>query len=508
VFGNAVDGFVEAVAEETATPLDLAAVAALGVCSTVIAGSVVVEADKGWREPVNLYLIGLASPGEGKTPVVSRCAHVLEAIEQSRRDSLLPAIIDAETRKRVAEGRRKRAEESAAKANHTDRLEAEEEAFSAAQEAAKIVVPAVPRVFTREATPEALVKMLGEQAGRVGVVTDEGVEFFELAARYSASGKGNFGVYLAGHDGGRYVSDRASRESIVVEAATLTVALFAQPVVLADLGKDRQARGRGLLARFLWSMPGTMVGRRPIRRDAVSVDLLEAWQERITALAAEAADTRDGPVALHLDLPARRLFDQWREAHEPRLTAGTGDLSSIVDWGSKLPGQVLRLAGNLHALRTGTIQGTISLDTMAAALSLGAYFTDHARIVFGVMGADAGMEDAGAVLRWLRDHEATDTTTRDVYTSKDWDSDRARSALAALEEYGWVRLEERPPGPGRFAERWSVHPEIRSTMEHNPSGVPIVRHSAPVIPVSGYSDLEDTVFCDGENEFVQDGEVR
>jgi len=512
VLGDAVDGFVRAVSEETATPPDLAALAALGVCSTVIAGSVVVEADAGWRESVNLYLIGLASPGEGKTPVVGRCARVLDVIEKDRREQLLPEIVNAEALKRMAEGRRKRAEDIAAKSGHADRLEAEEDALDAAREAAKVIVPSVPRVYTREATPEALVKMLGDQGGRVGVVTDEGVEFFELAARYSGTGKGNLGVYLSGHDGGRYISDRAGRDPIVIDAATLTVALFAQPVVLADLGKDRQARGRGLLARFLWSMPGTMVGNRPIYREAVSVELLESWEQRIVALAAEAFENRDEPVTLYVDLPARRMFDEWRQAHEPRLAAGLGDLSSIVDWGSKLPGQVLRLAGNLHALRTGTIRGTISAETMTAALALAGYFTDHARVVFGVMGADPVVEDAGAVLRWLRDHKAAETTTRDIYTSKDWDVDRARTALSVLEEYGWVKLAERPPGPGRFAERWTVHPKVRRTMEQ----YSIVRHSAPVIPVSaepapGDKDdgppLDPDDYFDGENEHVQDRDV-
>ena len=482
VLGDVVGDFVQAVSDETATPVDLAALAALGVCSTVIAGSIVVEADPGWKEPVNLYTIGLAAPGEGKSPVVRRCDGVLDRIEKDRREAALPEILDAEARKRVAEGRRKRAEDVAAKSSHTDRLEAEQEALEAAREAAGVVVPVAPRMYTREATPEALVKILGEQNGRLGVVTDEGVEFFEMAARYSGTGRGNLGVYLSGHDGGRFVSDRSGRDPIIIEATTLTVCLFAQPVVLSDLGKDRQARGRGLLARFLWSMPRTRVGQRPIWRRGVTPEALGGWEERIVALATETRSVEDEPVTLRMDLAARRLFDAWREEHEPRLAPGVGDLASIVDWGSKLPGQVLRLAGNLHALRTGTIYGTISVHTLAAALELASYFTDHTRAAFGVMGADQRMADAGAVLRWLRDHGANETTTRVIYTSKDWDVDRARSALEVLAEYGWVYLRDRPEGPGRFAERWAVHPKVRRTMAQYQPESSIVRRSAPVIP--------------------------
>ena len=93
--------------------------------------------------------------------------------------------------------------------------------------------------------------------------------------------------------------------------------------------------------------------------------------------------------------------------------------------------------------------------------------------------------------------------------------DRARTALSVLEEYGWVNLAERPPGPGRFAERWTVHPKVRRSMEQYPAGMAIVRHSAPVIPISAEPEpafdappLEDDAFYDGENEHVQDRDVQ
>jgi len=55
---------------------------------------------------VNLYINCLAAPGEGKSPVVRQVTDPFEIIEQHRRDQLLPEIIEAEARKRVAEGRR------------------------------------------------------------------------------------------------------------------------------------------------------------------------------------------------------------------------------------------------------------------------------------------------------------------------------------------------------------------------------------------------------------------
>ena len=499
LLGDVAEPFVAAVAEETATPVELAGLAALGVCSTVIAGAVVVEPVPGWREPVNLYLNVLAAPGEGKTPAVNRCTRVLDAIQRARMDQLHPTILDAKARKRVAEGLAKQAEDAAVKAKAPERVQAEAAYLEAVRAADEVAVPHEPRLHTKEATPEGLVKLLAEQGGRLGVITDEGVEFFELAARYSRSGKGNFGIYLCGHDGTSYLSDRSGRESIWIPSVTLSVVLFAQPIVLGDLGADRQARGRGLLARFLWSMPRTLVGHRPVEREPVDGVLLERWEERISSLAAQAFDVEVEPAVLRLDLGARQRFDEWRRTHEPRLAAGSGDLAGLADWGSKLPGQVLRLAGNLHALRTGTIAGTISADTMTAALAFAAYFVDHTRVVFAVMGADAKTEDASTVLRWLQDRDDGEVTTRALYRSKKWEPERARAALSFLEDYGWVRrLVESSEEGGRPSERWGVFKESGVRIRQNPAEDEVLAGSDPHFP-------RNTISADGA---VDDYEER
>jgi hypothetical protein len=436
VLGKA-SAFVCAVAEETGTPEDLAALAVLGVTSTLTAGSVVVEGP--WSESTNLYLAGIAAPGEGKSPALRRCAAVLDSIETERRDRMMPEIIEAQTRKEVLADRAKVAKLVAAKANADSRLEDEQLAIDAAAALAELTVPSVPRVYTREATPEGLCRLLAEQSGRLGVVTDEGGEFFELAGRYGAKGKENFGIYLAGWDGDRYVSDRASRDSVVIEKTTLSAILLAQPVVVETLGGNRQAKGRGLLDRFLWSRPWTIVGQRAVQRPAVGDAQTAEYARLMATLAAEAEAARDGPVGLGLDAEAALHFLAWHKRHEPRLREVTGDLHHIVGWASKLPGQVLRLAGNLHALRTGTIHGVIAGDEMESAVTLAGYFTAHARLVFGTMQADQATLDAEAVLRWIQHKREMDFTTRRLCRSKDWDADRVRAALRSLERHGWVR---------------------------------------------------------------------
>ena len=457
VLGPVVTEFTEAVAAETATPVDLAAIAALGTVSTVIAGAVVVEPLSGWREPANLYLNCLAAPGEGKTPVMTKAIRVLDLIERDRQERLGPEIIEAEDKERVAVDRRKHSEGVAARRHPGKRNEAEQEALAAARDEASIAVPFVPRLYTRDATPEALTKLLSGQNGRFGFVTDEASEFFQLAERYSATEKGNLGIYVDGFDGKRHLSDRVGREPLVIEHVTLTVCLLGQPIVLGDLGSDRQASGRGLLARFLWSLPGSKVGWRPIHRESVPEQSLNAWEKLIVDLAGQAEATVE-PIVLRMSAPAKRMWDACVRSTNP-VSDEIGDLSAIVEWAAKLPGQTLRLAGNLHALRTGRLDGTIDLETMEAALKLADYFSDHALVVFAKMGADPRLDDASHVLGWLRARRPSEVTTRDVTRSKDWAAERARNAFELLADYGWVRREP-SGGPGRPSERWATHPDL------------------------------------------------
>jgi hypothetical protein len=484
LLGDVAGNFVEAVATETATPPDLAGLAVLGVSSTLIAGSVVIEAHEGWQEPANLYLNGLAASGEGKSPVLAKVVAALDLVERERRAAKLPEITQARSLKRTAEARRKRLEEAAARADK-ELDKAAEAAVAAAQDAEKIVVPVPPRLYTRNATPEGLVRLLYEQDGRVAVISDEAADFYEMAARYSSTGRANFDIYIAGWDGRRYISDRAGRDAVDIEHTTMTVCILGQRALLADLGKDRQVRDRGVLARSLWALPPTKVGRRPIHRQPVPADVTQDWEDLVISLANQAVNTSRSRHVLRLEAAAKQLFDEWQTKHEPRLLAEVGDLASIPDWGSKLPGQVLRLAGNLHALRTVRLDGTISGETMQAAVDLADYCIDHAIVVFAKIGVDDAMEDALQVLRWLEERGLRETTTREVYTSKDWKGVRARVALSVLADLGWIRQVPRPDGPGRFAERWLVHPKLRRTTAHHHSGEPIVRHCAPEGDVNG-----------------------
>lgn len=442
---------VIATADNLATPVDLVACMALGCTDAAIVGAVEVEPRPRWREAASLYVAGVASPGEAKTPLVRALRVPLEEVERQRREAAAPQVREAKARQKFLRSLETRA----------GTKQDWEAANTASKELTELGEPVLPRLLVQDATPEALVGVLAENRGRIAYVVDEGGEVFELMRRYSTNGKSNLGIFLAGWDGTPYSVDRAGTGHQDIERTTMTMALMVQPAVVQDLLGDSERVGRGLPQRFLWSWPESKVGRRPVVRPEVPEAVREKWADLITSLADLAhAHRNEDPLVVPFDSEARNVFDAWRQTHEPRL-AGDGDLASIAEWGAKLPGQVARLALVLHVATVGTLGGHVSREVADGAVALGRYFARHALYTFGVAGTDDSTRDAVGLLGWIARRERAEFTIREVSRSRDWVADRVRSALDVLCRHEYVRpatLEERRTG--RPPEKWEVNPHL------------------------------------------------
>src|SRR4030095_11059617 len=98
--------------------------------------------------------------------------------------------------------------------------------------------------------------------GRIALLSPEGDVFDQMAGRYNQAAGPNLGVYLKGHAGDLLKVDRRGRPPEFVERPCLTIGLAVQPEVLRGVAGGPGCSGRGLLARFLYSLPESLVGRR------------------------------------------------------------------------------------------------------------------------------------------------------------------------------------------------------------------------------------------------------
>ena len=361
----------------------------------------------------------------------------------------------------------------AAKADGPDRDALVQQAGELAQKLAEAEIPRAVRLLADDTTPERLEILLAENGGRMGVLSAEGGVFDIMAGRYAGKGRsGNFEVFLKGHAGDDLRVDRVGRPPVFIRRPALTLGLAVQPEVIRSLGAIPGSRGRGLLGRFLYAMPPSIVGRRVVDPPPVPQAVRQAYRAKMKALLELSAGTdqqgepagkdQEGEPAERVLTLAEPAYSCWLEFAawvEPRL-ADFGPLADMADWAGKLPGAVARLAGLLHlADRAGESApwGTpIPADTMARAIRIGRYLIPHARAAFDMMGLDPLVADARYVLAWVRRRAAGpvgfEFTKRDAFEGTKGRFKQVTDlelALGLLEKHHYIRMLPAEPRPGR-----------------------------------------------------------
>jgi putative DNA primase/helicase len=455
--------FVAAEAEATQTPPDLAAMLCLSTCSASVSKKVEVQVRDQWLEPVNLFTVTVLEPGNRKSAVFSHVTAPLREYEAQLLERERPEVARLEARRRQRERLMKALEDKAVKNGDTDAAREAEEIF---MDLATMPEAVLPRLIVDDATSEKLGAMLAEQGGRIASMSPEGGVFDLMAGLYSKSGMPQFGVYLMGHAGDDLRVDRIGRKGEHVKRPALTMGLAIQPSVLEGLLENSAFRGRGLLARFLYSLPESRIGSRKIEPEPVSESIRLAYHNLIWNLCELPWDANQSQYICLAD-DAWVLLRKFIEKLEPELGSG-GELDCIQDWGSKLAGAVARIAGILHCALHADSEPwlhPLAAATMQSAIQIGDYATCHALAAFEAMRADKGLSDAQYLLQWIERHgkrafaksEAQQHGKRRFKQASDIDL-----PLGLLIRHHYIRLSSHTKrGPGRpTSPVYEVNPEF------------------------------------------------
>jgi hypothetical protein len=441
---------VKAVADFTQTPVDLASTVGLAALATAMAGRVNVQIRGQWVEPCNLFTVSALPPGSRKSAVYKEMTRPIYLAEKALVDEIEPTILEAETMLAVEEAKLKRTKDAAAKAETTtDRESLKDEAITLAELVAKLEgeLPPRPRLVADDITPEAAATLLAQQGGRLGVLSAEGGIFQILAGRYSNAP--NLDLFLKGHAGDPLRVDRKGGAPLIVDCPALTVGLTVQPDVLKAISDMPGFRGRGLLARILYSLPVNTVGYRKVGMDAPADEIGNRYEVFLSDLARSFFEQK-APTTVTLTPGAAAALLEVERDLEPRLRPD-GDVGFIVDWASKLIGAIARVALLLHVTTNlGVTDDPIPEHTMRDAIKVGEYFTDHALAAFDFMGVDPAVEDARYVLAWVERTGATEFTRRDAHRGckRFKRVSELQPALNVLEEHDYIRRRPDPESTG------------------------------------------------------------
>lgn len=323
----------------------------------------------------------------------------------------------------------------------------------------------VPKMFMTDTTSEGLQQQLLLNGGFASVISDEG-NLFEIVGGLYSDGRTNLDVFLQGHSGGALrVIRKDSDRSINNIAVTLGLAI--QPQVLRDVksANKKAFKGRGLLARMLFCIPKSNVGTRDVRnRKSIKSQTKNDFENGIKQLLVIPYNRNAlgvvNPRRLVLDSAALEKWFQFSEYIEGEMNCG-GRLDSLKEFGSKLPGQALRIAGLSHVAdsvmrkRSGLSTQTLSalsspshctekeicVETMDSVIALCKKLIDHTTIAMELIETDDSDADAKAALEWIKSNckQHTDNSwyfkRHELHTSsrfKKTNVDRVVKALSIL----------------------------------------------------------------------------
>lgn len=397
-----VGDMAEAVAASTQTPPAMAVMLALSVLATVMQRRWSVQPYgefTSYTEPLSLWTLTAMPSGARKTAVINALTDPLMIWEKRERDAMRREIAKVNEARAAAKNRI----DKLIRSTSSDDDDEARQRISLAIERERDNTPDeifTPKLFTGDTTAETLQSLLVKQSERMAVLTDEGGIFLVMAGLYSG-GNASLDVFLQAHAGSPVRVDRADREAYL-EHPALSFGLALQPGILADVASGRRFRDSGLLARFLYCMPVSNVGKRDVRRHvSIPKEVRLAYEAGLFELLDKRPRVSGDPKLLPFSDPARECWLCFGEEIEHQQGEG-GKYESISDWTSKLPGAAARMAGLIELAEIGSGADTISEDAAARAVALARALIPHAQEAFGLLGTDAADGDALAMLKWIR----------------------------------------------------------------------------------------------------------
>ena len=446
---------VEGLAEQLQVPVDIPAMVVLGCLSAALQDKAVVRLGPNYEETLNLYIVVVSPSGTRKSPVVKVLLKPLQEYERKRTERMKPDNAERLSEIRVLEGKIKKQETLLSKSDESTQEDAEE-LSALIRQREELEQPRYYRLLAEDSTAEKYATLMADNEGYLAVVSSEGDLFEIMFGRYTGDGKGpNVGIFIKAYDAEEYRVDRMGRESVYIPRAVLTICVTVQPVVLQSMNDQTYLKGKGLLARFALALPKSNVGFRNTDSTPVPVKLLLDYEEAMLGLlGTDLTDDEQGRPTVHtieLSKKSREVFKEF-QAEVERMLRPEAELGRLQDWGNKFPSRVGRIAGLLHMAQFRSEPSKkLQSVTMRAAIKIGRYLADHARVAFDMAGADPNTEGARRILDWILATGRTEFSRREAHRELMCHFAKAKhldGPLKTLGEKGYIRpLQSDEPKP-------------------------------------------------------------
>lgn len=426
-----------AIAETTSTDVAMAGTTILSAASYCFSGVYRMSAKRDHTEPLVLDALTVAEPSFKKSPVISMVKRPYIQFAHDWNEGNKQDIFKAQAERKLLEGRLTALEKK------TD-VTADEIA-TLQTEISNLPESNFRRIVVDDITPESLVNQLADN-GTLLMISDEASMLSNFSGRYS-NNVPNLDLLLKSWNGETYISDRATRESIVLKKPYMSICLACQPYVFDSMINNSAFRGSGLIARFVYCFPKSNIGTRRYDTQPVSEAVSDNYNKLIyRLLSSKFAYHDEKELYLHFDGKAYQHFVDFYNDHiELKLLT---DMAFCNDWGGKYHGPLLRLCGIIHCIKC-VLNGTnpaeiyVDFDTLCNAIEIGEYFREQAIYAYSLGDVDIATVKAERVLNKIRAKHITQIRQNDLHhlcrSTLFKNAQDFIETIDMLEEYKYIR---------------------------------------------------------------------
>lgn len=185
-------------------------------------------------------------------------------------------------------------------------------------------------------------------------------------------------------------------EYIVINNPSLSILIFAQPIVLDRIFKNEEFREKGLCARFIYSYPKSRVGLRNIE----SLPMKEETAFKYNSLIKKLLEAK-GVKTLTLSPEAYETSIKFAQELEPMIN---NEYYEINDWIGKFHGLILRIAANLHVAENinNPDNITISEEVLNNAIIIGNYYLEQIMNISSIIGSNSEIIKTKKIIKILQ----------------------------------------------------------------------------------------------------------
>lgn len=370
------------IAEAALVPVTLAAMNVIGILSASIGGGLLVDSGGGRITPANLYLLGIADSGTGKSRAFGMAAEPFQKIENEEtklwESEHLPKI---KKDLRFIEKRFRRIEKEMEKGDGNQDHGSGEREIQDLEKQKYILekqLMAETGFSVADITKEKLAMTLESKPGQAlaSLSPDARGVVDVLMGKYGNKKNTDEDIYVSAYSREEVKVSRVTRPSVHLKTPCLTVLWLMQPDKARTLTESEAITDSGLLPRFLFCDSKAEAQYEPIHPREPHIASLNGWSELIADLLETFRANGDKPVTITADPGARALLVNYHNESIQRTRKG-GDLCGKLSPYAKRWGEnAWRLALVLHAATHGSRAGSHSIieDTARRAVEIVRWF--------------------------------------------------------------------------------------------------------------------------------------